>query len=158
MNNKSFVWFIGGFVCAGLVFILGCSQKKGEQVEALAKVNDYTMSVDDFREEVRHSPHFSSGTFDKAYLLDMEIKKQILIQEAQRQGLDRKKSFMKTIERYWEQTLIKELLNEEFKRITQEVPKDKQEEAMNDWMDALYKSADVSINKKVLEEIKLEVK
>jgi len=88
----------------------------------------------------------------------MEIKKQILIQEAQRQGLDRKKSFMKTIERYWEQTLIKELLNEEFKRITQEVPKDKQEEAMNDWMDALYKSADVSINKKVLEEIKLEVK
>ena len=53
---------------------------------------------------------------DDKYFLDLEIGKQLLIQEAQRQGLDRNRTFMKTIERNWKQTLIKELLDREIAR------------------------------------------
>ena len=39
------------------------------------------------------------------------IRKELMIDEAVRMELDRKKNFIKTIERYWESTLIRNLLD-----------------------------------------------
>jgi peptidyl-prolyl cis-trans isomerase C len=43
-------------------------------------------------------------------MLDELITKKILIQEAQKQNFDKDRAFMKEIERYWEQALLKLLL------------------------------------------------
>jgi hypothetical protein len=39
------------------------------------------------------------------------IRKELLIQEAKKLNLDRKEKFIKTIERYWESTLIRDLMD-----------------------------------------------
>ena len=45
------------------------------------------------------------------------IRKELLIQEAKRLELDRKENFIKTIERYWESTLIRDLIDLKGKEI-----------------------------------------
>ncbi len=42
----------------------------------------------------------------------------MLLQEAQRQGIDREKDFMKSIENYWEQALLRLLLERKSKEIS----------------------------------------
>jgi len=153
MDKKCFVWFITGILCIAGIFCSGCG-RKGEQGEVIAKVNSYNMTVEDFEDELKYSHYAGIDTADKERLLDAAIRKQLLIQEAQRRGLDRKKTFMKTIERYWEQTLIKELMEEETQRVHKSVPGNKQEQALNDWMEGLYKKADIKINKKALDKVK----
>ena len=46
------------------------------------------------------------------------IEKEVLLQEAQRQGIDREKGFMKSIENYWEQALLKILLERKSREIS----------------------------------------
>jgi len=98
MKKSNFLWIITGFFVCLLWF--GCAQQK-QGAEVLARVNDYVLTVNDFEDEVQHSPYAGDETLGKEEFLDLMIRKQILIQEAQRQGLDRNESFMKTIERYW---------------------------------------------------------
>ena len=49
------------------------------------------------------------------------IEKELLIQEAKRLQLDRKERFIKGIERYWESTLIRDLMEVKGEEITQRV-------------------------------------
>jgi hypothetical protein len=150
--NKNFTWLM--LFTLGIVFFcFGCTQKTHDG-KVVAKVNNYSMTVQDLEDEIEHSPYSAEKENSPENILDLAIRKQVLIQEAQRQGLDRKKSFMKTIERYWEQTLIKELIQKEALIISQGVSKDKQSEALNSWMEGLYKKANIEINKEALEEIK----
>ena len=152
MGKRNFLWLMIGVVCA-ISFCSGCGREAKEK-KVVAGINNYVMTVEDFEDEVRHSPYGGDKTKDLEELLDLAIRKQVLIQEAQKQGLDKRKTFMKTIERYWRQTLIKELLEKETRRIYQGVSKDKQDKALNDWIEGLYKKARIKINKKVLGEIK----
>ncbi len=114
------------------------------------------MTVQDLKDEIEHSSYSTQKENGLENILDLAIRKQVLIQEAQRQGLDRKESFMKTIERYWEQTLIKELIQKESSIISRGVSKDKQDEALNNWMEGLYKKANIEINKEALQEMKVK--
>ena len=43
--------------------------------------------------------------------LEELIRKELLIQEAKKQKLDQQKKFIQTIERYWESTLIRNLID-----------------------------------------------
>ena len=145
-----------GCLMAGAILIVcfcsGCG-KKGKENQVVARINDYVMTAADMEDEIQHSPYAAEAMKDMEKTLDLAIRKQVLIQEAQRQGLDRKKSFMKTIERYWRQTLIKELLEKETQKIYQSVTKEEQVEAMNNWMDGLYGKADIKIYKKALKKM-----
>ncbi|MBL7070777.1 MAG: hypothetical protein ISS26_01230 [Candidatus Omnitrophica bacterium] len=91
----------------------GCArQPRSEKV--VATVNDYSMSVEDFNYESKEIFRMGKVIGDtpntKEDILDALIVKQILLQEAQRQDLDKDKEFMRSIELYWEQTLLKNLL------------------------------------------------
>ncbi|MFC1667662.1 SurA N-terminal domain-containing protein [Candidatus Omnitrophota bacterium] len=88
----------------------------------VAQVNKYKMKVEDLKDELKNMP------YDEIFLLKTDqgrreyvnrlLEKQVLIQEAQRQGLDKEKDFMKTIENYWEQALLKLLLQRKSKEIS----------------------------------------
>ena len=49
--------------------------------------------------------------------LSQLIEREILVQEAQRLGLERQSEFMKSIERFWKEALIKLLLTQKSKEI-----------------------------------------
>ncbi len=67
-----------------------------------------------------------SGDTRVTFLNDI-IRKQLLIQEAQKAQLDREEGFRQTIQRYWEATLIRDLLtkkSEQFKSETAVTPEE----------------------------------
>jgi len=174
--------FIG--ILLASVALAGCSAGGGGDSRVVAQVNDYKMTVEDLKYELENVP------YDDIRLLETEkgrldyinrlLEKEILLQEAQKKGLDREKEFMRSIENYWEQALLRLLLQkksneipglihvydneiDEYYRETGEdlsrsdisriIRQKKETEAMNVWVQELKKRSRVKINEKVLREI-----
>ncbi|MDD5165858.1 MAG: peptidylprolyl isomerase [Candidatus Omnitrophica bacterium] len=95
INKQVFLFFLL------LVFTAGCGNKPPRDNRVLAKINNYEMTVSDLQDEARmaHKP--------KEELLREFISKKVLIQEALKLNFDKDKAFMKEIEKYWEQALLK---------------------------------------------------
>lgn len=115
-----------GIFCSILIFsfiFAGCSSGSVEKDRrVVAQVNDYNMGVDDLRYDLKNIPYDEEGflkTRDgRMEYMERLIEKEILLQEAQRLGLDREKDFMKSIENYWEQALLRLLLQRKSKEIS----------------------------------------
>ena len=74
--------------------------------DVLVTINGHDITRSDIQEEgAMGSHHESSGDF-----LNTVINKQLLIQEAQRQSIDQEPSFRKELKDYYEQSLIKVLM------------------------------------------------
>jgi hypothetical protein len=134
------------------------------------------MTVADFKGEARTSlynlPRGGDPIKAKRELLDNLITKKILIQEAQRENFDKEKSFMKEIERYWEQALLKLLLKkrtEEFSRSVtvderdikpgysrEDALDDKIQSAIDNWVADLKKKADIKIDEEVIKDVDIK--
>jgi len=111
-------WF--GWLLIAVTVVLacfGCAEDGSEEGKPLAKVGDYVFTDKDFRERAAEWAYFEGvGALTqerKRSLLEQEIDKEVLIQEAVKRGLHEDASFRRTIENYWEQTLITALLKEQ---------------------------------------------
>jgi hypothetical protein len=97
-----------------LVGFFGCTRESGEKPEVLARINDFDLTLPEFQRqlasEVEMEKDFKVTRDAKKAFLNQLIRKEILIQEARRLKLDTKEEFRRAIERYWESTLIKELI------------------------------------------------
>ena len=117
MKKISIYWLLL-ILCS---FLFYCTQEKKAENKTLAKINDYVLTLDEFQtqlaEEMRLDKDFKLTNEAKKAFLDQLITKEILIQEAKRQNLDRKEKFIRAIERYWEATLIRDLMEVEGKKI-----------------------------------------
>jgi predicted patatin/cPLA2 family phospholipase len=80
------------------------------------------MTVGDMRYDFKNAPYdeaaFLKTEDGRKKYLDGLIEKEILLQEAQRQGIERENDFMKSIENYWEQALLRILLERKSKEIS----------------------------------------
>ena len=97
------------------LFILSsCLNDKTEEGEILCRINGYNLPVDDFRrqlaEDLELNRDFKLTQKAKQQFLEELIRKELLIQEAKKLNLDRKDKFIRAIERYWESTLIRDLM------------------------------------------------
>lgn len=151
MKRRIFIYLI--VIISMSLLYFGCS-KKEKPKRLVVKINDFYMTEEELRDKMIHSPYSSEMSKNLEEFLDIAIREQVLIQEAQRQGLDKEKTFMKTIERYWAQTLIKELLDKQSSKIIQSVSQEKRDAAMDAWVNELYKKADIKIYNNVLEDIR----
>ena len=117
MEKKS-IYFLLIILC---FFLLYCTKDKTAENQTLAKINDYVLTLDEFQtqlaQEVRLDKDFKVTKEAKKAFLDQLITKEILIQEAKKQNLDRKEKFIRAIERYWESTLIRDLMEVEGQKI-----------------------------------------
>lgn len=127
INNRCFILTIL-VIAASILNFWGCTRDLGEQSaeerQIVARINNYRMSVADFKNGVgfvlASKYLYVEPNEVKGELLDELITRNVLLQEAQREGLDKERAFMKEIERYWEQSLLKLLLKmraEELSRI-----------------------------------------
>jgi len=73
------------------------------------RVNERVITVDEIEEGYRESCAIAPVPADKKHFLDDLVTKEILIQEAKRLGLDREEPFRRSIQNYYEQTLLKNL-------------------------------------------------
>ncbi len=100
-----------GFVCC---WLWGCSTDTQPADKPLLQVNSFSIGEKEFNRqlkfemEVDDSFHLSAAS--RAEFLQSLIDTQLLVQEAKRLKLDEREHFRQTIERYWESTLIRDLL------------------------------------------------
>jgi maltoporin len=107
------------------VLLFSCSQDSHDDGKVLARINDYSILQDEFQyqlaEEIDLYSDLKLTKEVRRDFLDRLIKKELLIQEAKRLQLDRRDDFIKTIERYWESTLIRDLLEIKGEEISQRI-------------------------------------
>lgn len=105
--------------------VYACSDKEAQQQDVLARINDYNLTLNEFnadlRAELEMTPDFKMTPEAKKKFLNSIIEKQLLIQEAKKLGLDRKEKFVRAIERYWESTLIRDLVEIKGKEISEQI-------------------------------------
>jgi len=92
-----------------------CTEQKTENETILAKINDYELTKGEFESllvsDLAFEPDFKLTKEARELFLDQLIQKELLVQEAKRLRLDTNEKFIKAIERYWEATLIRELMD-----------------------------------------------
>lgn len=100
MNKKMLFLFL-------LVFITGCNPAPRNK-QILAKINNYEITLDEFKEEFKGSGYGrNAGPDAQRDFLNNLINRKLILQDAQDKGLDKDKGFLKMIERFWEQSLLK---------------------------------------------------
>lgn len=100
-----------------VVFVAGCSRVSKEK-EILAKVNNYEITRQEFEEEFAQSSSGMTDTVEsRKEFLENLINRKLILQDAQRQDLDKDKAFLKMIEKFWEQSLLKLCLDKKSKEI-----------------------------------------
>jgi len=110
------------FIIFAVLFFAGCSSGKDNSGnKVVAQINRYKLTMDDLKYELENVPYdevvsLKTESGKKRYL-DGLIEKEVLLQEAQRQGIDKERDFMKSIENYWEQALLRILLERKSREI-----------------------------------------
>ena len=95
------------FFCA-LALLTGCGRAAKEKKEILAKINDYEITAQEFEEAFQDSASFRQDNLEsRKESLDSLINQKLILQEAQKKGLDKEPGFLKAIEHFWEQSLLK---------------------------------------------------
>ncbi|MBN1103033.1 MAG: SurA N-terminal domain-containing protein [Deltaproteobacteria bacterium] len=112
--------------CVIFVTLLwSCAEGPSGEGKPIARVNDYVITEDGFRQEVSISARYHNilglTPEDKREFLNTQIRKELLIQAAVSQGLDKEDEFRQAIEKYWEQFLITALLRREGEQIEKEI-------------------------------------
>lgn len=104
-----------------LAGIFSCADGNRDESETLARIDGYRLTVEAFDRHIAGDleldESFKVTEQAKREMLQSLIRKQILIQEAKRRQLDTKEDFVETIQRYWESTLIRNLLDLKGKEI-----------------------------------------
>ena len=113
-------------VCIGVLSLgLACQPGQQDKKEVLAKIDSYELCLDDFEcrlaEDMELDGDFKLTREAKATVLDQLIQKELLIQEAKRLKLDQEEKFIRSIENYWESTLIRNLMDIKGEEITKRV-------------------------------------
>jgi hypothetical protein len=97
------------------LFVFSCSGKPGREGKVLARVNDAPILLSEFQKEVaiasERDPMLAVSGRELEDMLDGMIERRLMIEEAQKKGLSKDERFLETIKAYWEQTLIRGLID-----------------------------------------------
>lgn len=152
---KRIVYLI--IIISALAVLTGCAQKPKKEV--IATIGNYPIYEEDLVSEADLYPPAYLKTLTKEQILEELIRKKILLIEAQRQGLDRQPEFMKMIERFWEQSLLRSLLDKKSKELlsslkgTEKERKERASQIIEDWVEELRKNTTISIDKEKLDKL-----
>ncbi len=104
------------FLAAAVVWFGACSLSPETESsdQTLATINEYRLPLSSFQRELAFEleleKDYKLTEQAKREFLDSLISKELLIQEAVRRKLDHEEEFIKAIEKFWESTLIRDLL------------------------------------------------
>jgi len=114
------LWFCG-------VMLTGCGTQttQAEVQKPAVVINNLKLSAGELQQELTLAAASSreplSRTDGEPEWISRLIERELLVQEAQRLGLDRQPDFMRTIERFWKEALLKQLLDRKAREINAQV-------------------------------------
>lgn len=141
-------------VILGMIIISGCgvsNQKK----EIVAKINNFEITKDRFELEFKESVYGRQDTLQsRKEFLDNLIDRKLILQDAQAKGLDKEQGFLRMIERFWEQALLKIALDRKTAEIAgdRRVSGDNKSQAINAWVADLRKNAHIDVREELLKQ------
>ena len=147
-------------IAAFVLSVCGCAEK-GPKKEVIAAIGNYSLYKEDLLSELSLYPPEYLNKVTKEQLLGDIIQKKVLLLEAQRQGLDRNPEFMKMVERFWEQSLLRSLLNKKSEEFLSSIPqsdKDRNQKAsgmIKSWILDLERKTNIDIDREALEKIRI---
>jgi hypothetical protein len=143
-----------------VVSLVNCTQED-HKPRVLAKINNYELTLDEFnsrlKTELELAPDFKQSWEGKHAFLEELIRKELLIQTAKKLELDRREEFIKAMERYWESTLIRDLLELKSDEIDASV-KVSQSEIEDLYQEMKQKTPQVPPIKEIQTELRDEIK
>lgn len=114
------------FFCAAALPGCGPQATEAEVQKPALIVNELKLSPSELQQELafalqssREAGRAEAGA--EPEWLSRLIERELLVQEAQRLGLDRQPDFMRTIERFWKEALIKQLVDRKAREINAQV-------------------------------------
>jgi len=138
--------YIPAVILAAFIMILGsgCCPKNtcsGPEKEAV-KINNYSITSAEFEKYYKELNTGSDSPVLRAAFLDNLINRKLLLQEAQRQGLDKDKAFLESIQNFWEQSLLKIVVDKKMLELQASITVTDKE--IEDYYQALIKENPVS--------------
>ncbi|MDD5085402.1 MAG: SurA N-terminal domain-containing protein [Candidatus Omnitrophica bacterium] len=111
MNNRFFVLLFALFL------LIGCGQAKKSPVAV--EIDNIKITVDDFEKEYANSPYSrtDSPTARKEFL-DNLVMRRLILKEAEGQKLDKDPEFLKSVEFFWQQSLLKLILDKKMQELS----------------------------------------
>lgn len=89
------------------VFLVGCSGRSKPK-DIVVKINNYEISKAEFEQEFKDSSFGRVNTPEsRKEFLDNLINRILILQDAENKGLDNDPKFLKIIEKFWVQSLLK---------------------------------------------------
>lgn len=103
------------------IFIFGCNPAPKNKT-IIAVINGYTLTKEEFEQEFKDSVFSRIDTPEsRIEFLNNLINRKIILQEAEAKNLDKQKSFLKLIEKFWEQSLLRVALEEKTQELAGKV-------------------------------------
>lgn len=124
----------------GLSAIIGYELRSRDRVskDAAIIINDRTITVEEFNRLYSTKP---PDMREKSDFINSLITKELLLQESKKTGIDREESFRRSIQNYYEQSLIKLLIDRKF--ATMHIELDENE--FNRYMSLINRSLHITI-------------
>ena len=135
-----------------MLLLTGCSRSPAQK-DILAKVNNYEITRSKFEDEFKASPYGKTDTPEsRKEFLNTLIGRKLILQYAQQKDYDKEKGFLKLIEKFWEQSLLKVALDKKTNEIESKISSSgwdakraEETKMMSDWMNELRKNAHIII-------------
>ena len=89
-----------------LLLIFGCAKKERE----IIKINDIGITLEEFEAAFKSSSVADEGETKRKEFLDIFISRKLMLEEAERLGLDKDSKFLQNVQLFWEQSLLKLVL------------------------------------------------
>lgn len=117
------------FLSIGVLFLflslLSCSPEQKADDEIVARINDRALTLSECQRQMAMAvdlhEDYKLTQEAQGKILEELIRKELLIQEAKRLQLDRKENFVRAIERHWESTLIRNLMEMKGEEFSQRI-------------------------------------
>ncbi|KPK39386.1 MAG: hypothetical protein AMJ78_08600 [Omnitrophica WOR_2 bacterium SM23_29] len=124
-------------VIAICVIGFGCAKKPPSE-EIAIKIDDYTLTAGEFNELFSELKISEDTPKTRKIFVENLINRKLLLQEAQREGLDKEKDFLKAIENFWEQSLLTIIVDKKVKEVSGDITVSEQEiqDSYNNWVKA----------------------
>ena len=98
-----------GLIVLGVCILSSCSAQKAVDEEVVITINDHEITLSEFN-NLFEATGLEGTPENRKQFANNLITRKLLLQEAQRQGLDKEEDFLKTIENFWSQSLLQTVI------------------------------------------------
>jgi len=101
-----------------LFLIYGCQRRQASSPVAI-NIDGIKITVDEFEEAFRNSSYARSNIPSaRREFLENLITRRLLLREAEKEGLDKNADFLKDVELFWQQSLLKLMLDRKTRELS----------------------------------------